>query len=375
MMRILHINCNYTNNEVHRLLIQQLNLLNLKNTVYVPVSDNSKFDKQEGVVISKCFHKRDRFWFSYKQRKIYRDFRKNIDIKSYDILHAYTLFTDGNCAYKVYKRYNIPYVVAIRNTDINYFLKYRFWLRKRGIEIIKHAKAVFFLSKTYMNRFFDLYIPASLREVISKKCFVIPNGINDFWLNNKLKHAKKLEFSNVLKILYVGKVDKEKNLKLTARAINMLEREDYDIQYTVVGEIMNKSVYTELTKMVKVKHLAFSPKEDLLYQYRENDIFVMPSLHESFGMVYIEAMTQGLPVIYTRNEGFDNQFKEGEVGYSVDCYRPEELVDAIKKIILDYKAISFRCLERVNKYEWANIANEYYAIYKRIGEEINGSKK
>jgi glycosyltransferase involved in cell wall biosynthesis len=59
------------------------------------------------------------------------------------------------------------------------------------------------------------------------------------------------------------------------------------------------------------------PKEKLLNNYRNSDIFIMPSYNETFGLVYIEAMSQGLPIIYTQNEGVDGYFKEGSVGYSV----------------------------------------------------------
>jgi len=46
----------------------------------------------------------------------------------------------------------------------------------------------------------------------------------------------------------------------------------------------------------------------------------MPSITETFGLVYAEALSQGLPVLYTRGQGFDRQFEEGEVGYAVDCF-------------------------------------------------------
>ena len=44
----------------------------------------------------------------------------------------------------------------------------------------------------------------------------------------------------------------------------------------------------------------------------------MTSLGESFGLTYAEAMSQGVPVIYSKGQGFDGQFKEGVVGYHVD---------------------------------------------------------
>lgn len=365
-MKILHINCNYTDNILHKLFIQYLDKLGLENRVYVPISGKKERVNEGKVMISRCFHKRDRIWFSYKQYKIYKNLMREVDIKNYDMLHAYTLFTDGNCAYKIYKKYNIPYIVAVRNTDINYFFKYRFWLRKRGRNIIQNAKAVCFLSDVYMKRFFDMYIPNDMRVKLEEKCFVIPNGIDEFWFDNKVGKAKLKNDIEPIRLLYVGKIDKEKNLELTIKAINILNAEGYRIQYTVVGKIIHKSIYHKLVKNQRIKYVPHRSKEELLNIYRRNDIFVMPSFHESFGLVYAEAMSQGLPVIYTRNEGFDGQYSDGEVGYAVNCHNAEELAAAIKKISENYSHISTNCLRYVDKYKWNIIAEQYNDIYTKI---------
>lgn len=89
----------------------------------------------------------------------------------------------------------------------------------------------------------------------------------------------------------------------------------------------------------------------------------MPSKHETFGLVYAEAMSQGLPVIYTRGQGFDGQFEEGEVGYSVQYDSAEEIVDRIKEILNNYKTISNNCVEKVDRFDWDEIARKYIEIY------------
>jgi glycosyltransferase involved in cell wall biosynthesis len=92
----------------------------------------------------------------------------------------------------------------------------------------------------------------------------------------------------------------------------------------------------------------------------------MPSLTETFGLVYAEAMSQGLPVIYTRGQGFDGQFKEGEVGYSVNSSDIHEIVKKIISIIENYSEISKRCVKLVDKFNWNEITNNYNEIYKDI---------
>ena len=97
-----------------------------------------------------------------------------------------------------------------------------------------------------------------------------------------------------------------------------------------------------------------------------SDIFVMPSIYETFGIVYIEAMSQGLPLIYTRGQGFDGQFKEGEVGYSVQSDSPSEISERVKAILKNYDYISEKCLSNVDKFSWDRIAGDYKKLYEGI---------
>ena len=80
-------------------------------------------------------------------------------------------------------------------------------------------------------------------------------------------------------------------------------------------------------------------------------IFILPSIHETFGLVYAEALSQGLPIIYTRGQGFDGHFEEGEVGYSVDCYDYEEISNKVLEIITKYETISSKAVNGVQKFK------------------------
>ncbi len=72
-------------------------------------------------------------------------------------------------------------------------------------------------------------------------------------------------------------------------------------------------------------------KEKLLEIYRQCDVLVVPSFRESFGLIYVEALTQGLPVVYTKGQGFDGNFEDGHIGYSIQPESPESIAEAILK--------------------------------------------
>ncbi len=83
-----------------------------------------------------------------------------------------------------------------------------------------------------------------------------------------------------------------------------------------------------------------------------------------FGLVYPDAITQGLPVIYSKGQGFDEQFEEGAVGYHVDSKNEEEIADRIIDIRGNYETIFRNCIQLSDKFDWAKIAGEYQSMYR-----------
>ena len=96
----------------------------------------------------------------------------------------------------------------------------------------------------------------------------------------------------------------------------------------------------------------------------------MLSTPETFGLVYIEAMSQGTPIIYSKFTGIDGFFKDGEVGYGIDPKNYNKLNDNIDLIIKNYKNISENCLQNSITFNWHNISKKYIQIYYNVIEEI-----
>ena len=352
-------------------MIEALEQKGIENEVFVPTYDKNMavINPNENVTVSECFSKWDRLVFDYKQKKIIHAIEESYDISTFDLIHAYTLFTDGNVARILSIKYKIPYVVAVRNTDINAFMKKRFLLRPRGIDILRGADKIFFLSEAYRKSMFEKYIPANYQLEISKKVEIIPNGIDKFWFQNIYRERDYKEIfyrieQKSLKLVYVGSIDKNKNIILTCKAIDLLKKDGWNIDFTIAGKIREKYIYNSCKKYVH--YLSPLPKEKLIEIYRNADIFVMPSVFETFGLVYAEAMSQGLPVIYTKDQGFDGQFPEGTVGYHVSSTDEKEVAEKIKMIAKYYIDISKHSLNCVEKFNWDKICNLYTMIYKDI---------
>ena len=367
-MRILHINCNYILSNLHQTMIENLNEQGIQSDVFVPTYDvkRSIVDVKPYVKVVECFKKWDRLFYYKKQNKVFKAICKTYSCDQYEYIHAYTLFSDGNVAMKLSETYGIPYVVAIRNTDVNDFFRLMPHLRGRGIEIMRKASAVFFLSNAYLKQVLKKYIPAKFHDEILQKTYIIPNGIDDFWLNNSIVQNKSIDIKNNVKLIYAGRIDKNKNIPTTQKAMALLSGRGINTTLTVVGKVEDKKEYLKILKDKRTKYLPAMSKEKLIDEYRKADIFVMPSFTESFGLVYAEAMSQGLPVVYSEGQGFDNQFEEGSVGFHVSANDPKSVADGIEKVINSFDVIREGIAVNARKFNWEDIAKRYVAIYQKI---------
>ena len=368
-MRILHINRNYLGSTLHQTMIEHLDKLGVESSVFVPIckADSAIIKPNANVCVFCCFNNIDRYVFDLKQFKIIRAIEKKFDINAFDCIHAYTLFTDGNAAMKLAKKYNKPFVVAVRNTDVNDFFAKLFYLRGRGIKIMRAAKKIFFLSEVYRKQVFEKYVPQKYYDELYSKTLVIPNGIDDFWFNNPPTKEKK-DIHNPVKLIYAGKIDKNKNIPTIQKAMKLLGNDGIESSLTVIGKIIDQSEFEKIKDDPHITYLQAMPKEKLIEQYRNHDIFVMPSFTETFGLVYAESMSQGIPVIYSKGQGFDGQFEEGMVGCRCDATNPDDLAKAIELIMMSYGKIQKNCMNASVKFRWCDICDEYKCVYEQFAK-------
>lgn len=310
-----------------------------------------------------------RFFFYLKEKPILKDFFYLYKGMRFDLIHAHTLFSNGYIALQAKERWGVPYIVAVRDTDINVFFKYRINLRKLGVKILKEADKIIFLSESYRQHTLQTYVPRKLRDEFYKKSHVVPNGVDSFYLDNKYKRLSNIhDLRKTLNILTVGYISKRKNQLTVCNAVKHLNDMGIKTNYIIVGKVLDKKIMEKVKRFPFVKYIPFLDKSDLIKEYRKADIFVMPSLTETFGLTYVEAMSQGLPIIYSKNQGFDGQFPEGMVGYHVDSMNSQEIVNRILDIINNYNIISENCTNLCDKFNWKKISDEYKKLYEYVLE-------
>ena len=104
----------------------------------------------------------------------------------------------------------------------------------------------------------------------------------------------------------------------------------------------------------------------MMQEFRNADLFIMPSLTETFGLVYIEALSQGLPIIYSKGHGVDGYFDDVKNGISVHPKSVDEITNAIQTIYENYSEYLSSDLSYLDQFRWENIAKKYMEVYQEI---------
>lgn len=362
---ILHITNDYSGSTVYMNLIRSIDLEGVSQIVYHPLRDNNrvgrnsiKFKSDESEIIySPILDYTDRVFYRKKIQKILKDIETKIDLSKVTFVHAHTLYSDGGVAFLLNKKYNIPYVVAIRNTDINYFIKYLFWEREFGRKILEKAKANIFISKSYWKS-----LGSVIDLKVSPKSMVIPNGIDPFWLEH-IKNGFKRKRPVTFKILYVGRFGRDKNVDKLYEAIKIVKQKGGNVELHLVGDIENfKKKQPILAANFVVYHGKITEKSKLLEIYEACNIFAMPSIRETFGLVYIEALSQGLPILFTKNDGIDGFYEN--IGEGVN--KPvtiNNIIEGINTLIEKYDDY-FIDYDLIRKnHDWQIITQKYLQLY------------
>lgn len=380
-MNVLHICSFYPSSNLYINLFNELYKKGVKNSVYIPckpkvITESNNCIKTSTKLIyapickngdniyEKAVNIFHQYTFCNYNTVVYKNFKKLKEVEKCDIIHAHSLFNDGYLAYKLHKETGKEYIVAVRNTDVNGYFKIAKHLRKLGIEIMKSSKKIIFISYSYKELVLNNYVSKKDLKEIQEKSVVIPNGIDEFWLNNGHIKPKNIN-KDKIRLIQVGKVDKNKNVNTSIKICEELRNQGINTKLFVVGDgkLLNKLKLQSKNKNY-IEFKGKANKEELKKLYDESDIFIMPSQFETFGLVYVEAMTRGLPIIYTRGQGIDQYFEDGVVGFPIVYNDYNEGVKSVKKIMLNYESISTNGLINSKSFSWKLIANQYIDIYQ-----------
>jgi glycosyltransferase involved in cell wall biosynthesis len=238
------------------------------------------------------------------------------------------------------RKYRKPYVVSPRGHLFPYSFKvksFKKWLcyllfAKRNII---NASAIHYTSQ-------DEAEESRVPDYVNKKSFIVPCGLflSDF-SNLPPKQNLRYEYP-LLKdkkvILFLSRIDRKKGVDILINAYIKLTRERQDVSLLIAGPI-SKKMKAPLEDLLKggglegkVFFTGLLSGARKMEAYTGSDMFVLPSYSESFGMVVIEAMACGLPVIISDKVGIHKEIKENNAGLIITC-NADSLYRGIKTLL------------------------------------------
>ena len=181
----------------------------------------------------------------------------------------------------------------------------------------------------------------------------------------KKKYNRNIKFhSKQIKLLYVGRLSKEKGVDTALKTVGYLTSKFgmRNLTLDIIGEGNEK--YGEnlriLSDSLSLKdYVNFRGKllpEEVLREYNNYDMLLVPSNLEAFGLTIIEAMSQGLPVIAAKTGGIPEIIEDGKNGLLVPAGDSVKMAEAVKKLVDNpslYEKISRNGIERVRE-EYTN---------------------
>ena len=361
-MKLLHICRHLAGSTVFPQLFEALAEKGLEQTVFVPeVTDRNR---GKNVPRGVCTHyavtlrTTDTLFFRQKAVRTVPWIESEAGPEGTDLIHAHTLFTDGSIARALAKRWKRPYLVTLRYSDVAVIWKYEWHLRPMARDILREAAGVICLSPVVREQVIR-FLPEREQATLAAKCRVIPNGLDPAWLH----HARpRQNCGDPVRVGFAGGMNRRKRPLDALEAVH-LANEWGRFVFSGCGTGPLEAKVRERLQPGDRLHGRIEGRADMTAFYENCDILLVPSSAETFGMVYLEAMSRGVPVLYTRGQGFDGQFPEGEVGYSVACGNRQEQAERLCQILEGYEARSRRCIDHAGEYVWPRIAERFVAAY------------
>jgi len=188
-----------------------------------------------------------------------------------------------------------------------------------------------------------IYVPSAstAAELIAKgipesKVKLFPRGVDTSLFNPARRNgcfARHGVDADMVKILYVGRVSKEKNLELLVKAFSKLARSMEKVCLVVVGDGPYLDEMRRALDGIPAVFTGYLEGDALASLYASADLFVFPSTTDTFGNVVLEAQASGIPVIVTDSGGPQENIVPGKTGIVVKGDDEESLLDGMRRMV------------------------------------------
>jgi glycosyltransferase involved in cell wall biosynthesis len=208
-----------------------------------------------------------------------------------------------------------------------------------------------------------------LSEITNAEINIIPNGI-DYKSIDRITQKKSIEKPS---IIYMGLLERIKGVDILINAIPLIKKRLPNIHVYIVGDGSQKAFLENLSRKLRVEDnvnfLGYINGDEKYSYLKSADVCVVPSRYESFGIVILESMSCGTPLVGTDIGNIPYLLENGKIGLSVDPDDSSSLADKIIEL-LDNKELQSKmklnCQVKVKKFDWIQVAANTVDIYEKL---------
>jgi phosphatidyl-myo-inositol alpha-mannosyltransferase len=209
-----------------------------------------------------------------------------------------------------------------------------------------------------------------VRRVVRVPLEIVPNGVDVRAFSDPGRPVEGLPAGP--KILWVNRLDPQKGFEIMLRAFEQIASEVGEVHLLVAGDGRDRVLLRSLPGDLRsrILRLGTVAHEALPRYHAAADVFVSPATgQESFGIVLVEAMAAGVPVVASDIEGYREVVRDGVDGLLVPPNDPNALAAAVRRVLSEPElaaALKAAGRSRAQAFSWQAVAPRLEAVYDRV---------
>lgn len=290
---------------------------------------------------------------------------------NYDLEHFFFSLPTGILSLSPFKRRKQPYIVSLRGSDVPGYDLFNQKLEKIHKLLLPLTRSIWRNSSAVVALSNGLK-KIAIETAPDQEIDIISNGIE---IDSFFPADTQKTHEGPTKLITVSRLLERKGIHHLLEAI--AKPTPLPVTLTIAGtgsyEETLRSKCKELNLSHCVKFTGFIRRDQLPELYRQHDIFALPSQTESFGLVFAEAMSSGLPILGTFVGGIPELVRHETDGILVNPAKPDEIRKALETMLSDPEkrlAMGQAARQRIEeKYSWKSITAQYLERYQKVISE------
>ena len=380
-IRVLHIIRSLHRSGAERICLDICNELYSRKNIEVLLVSMSEVNEYEELTIDIPFKTINSKVFPRISKKSIieiDEFKKVIDEFNPDIVHSHLFWSE--LLSREYIKPEIVYInhchdnmVELNNFSINTLLNklslVRFYEKKWITRKYLNCNNYFLAISKHTQKYFKTVLP----KKIANNVILLPNAINLAKFKLKSKRAYSLSNSK-LKLINVGSFYVKKNQQFLLQVIAELKSRNIDVELKLLGDGPEKSNLINQINDLKINEQVklLGKVADVENELFNSHIYVHSALYEPFGLVLVEAMAAGLPIVSIDGKGNTDLISNNYNGFIIDKPDISLFTEKILSIANNenlYKHMSNNSLKFSDNFSIKNYTTELISLYKKILEK------